>query len=171
MVALCMSSVARLTPASCLCASSARQGQREGSRAQLNPKLIHLHFLPNCFLPPRFFSSGEFNGKAPRISMGSGLAHYFRMYLCLARRRGQYPGPIKVNGNQWIQASPDLAGRACTATLWPNPAPFQFSLTAAVPSCCDAGAALPSHTGILGDVKQLEQILHLPAAAMQGARN
>lgn len=42
---------------------------------------------------------------------------------------------------------------------------------AAAKLACDAGAALPSHTGILGDVKQLEQILHLPAAAMQGARN
>lgn len=62
-----------------------------------------------------------------------------------------------------------LAERA--AVLLPSPAPFPFSLTAAVPSCCEAGAccwhgaALPSHTGILGDVEQLELILQLLAAA------
>lgn len=99
MVALCMSSVAHITPAACLCASSAHQGQREGLRAQLNLKLIYLHSLPNCLLPPVSFPLENLMAKLPGFLWGQALP-YFRMYLCLARRRGQYPGPIKVNGNQ-----------------------------------------------------------------------
>lgn len=69
--------------------------------------------------------------KLPGFSRGQALP-YFRTYLCLARQRGQYPGPIKVNGNQSIRASLDLAGRACSRVLAkPSPVSIQLNCSSA----------------------------------------
>lgn len=170
-VALCMSSVAHITPASHLCPSPAHQGQREVLRPQLNPDIFIYIFCST--LSFHLFSSREFDGKAPQIFVGSGLALLQSISVLSSAERTISWVLLKSVGisefkRHWIWLA------ECAATLWPNPAPFQFSLTAAVPSCSEAGVCcrhstvLPSRTGILGDIEQLEQTLNLPAATMQG---
>lgn len=119
-----MSSAARITSASRLCPSPAHQGQGEVWRAQLNPKRACLRFLPNPFSLPQ----EESDSKAPPIFVGVRPCPTSEGIWCSAQLRGQCPGPIKVNGNQRIQASLDAAGRACSRALAkPCPVPVQLN--------------------------------------------
>lgn len=131
MVALPVSSVAYVTPASWPHPSSAHQGQREVLRAQLNPNRIYLHFIPISF-HPFSFPQESLTEKLPKelteeISVGSGLVLLHVVLVLSWGERDNSPGPIKVNGNQWIQASLDLAGRACSRAL-AKPCPISIQL-------------------------------------------
>lgn len=108
--------------------SSRSEGSLEGA---VKCKTYLFTFSARLSHPPLSFPPENVTAKLPGFLWGRALP-YFRTYLRLARQRGQYPGPIKVNGNQWIQASLDLAGRASSrAPAKPSPVSIQLHCSSA----------------------------------------
>lgn len=108
--------------------SARREGRLQDT---VKPKATYLHLLPELSFHPFYFPWEYVVAKLPGFLWGQA-SPYVRRYLCTATQRRQYPTPIKVNGNQQIQASLGLAGRAHRSAL-AKPCPILMQL-----NCCCA---------------------------------